>query len=200
MVALIDAADVLAEEIPWRHANQRLRNFSTVLHEGDGASVFRRALRIAGKAARKARNLSVYLVQKRVDDLWTKLQVRLFRHHLDRGVEPPYFVQSISVRTAYLFAEKAYRPTGVFDGELVLFRATEGVDNDEPYINRYTDPLFGWASRASGGVRAHDVPGGHSSMLQEPNVEVLANYMQTIIDNAFSNDLPKHQSATAAVS
>ncbi len=126
--------------------------------------------------------------------------MRLFRHYLDRQRQPPAFLDNLPVRTVYLFAEKSYRPTGVFDGELILFRATEGVGNDEPYIQRYRDPLFGWGQRASQGVRAYDVPGGHSSMLQEPNAEVLACQMQTIIDEVLSNDRADRHAAAQVVS
>ena len=35
---------------------------------------------------------------------------------------------------------------------------------------------------ARDGVRVYDVPGGHSSMLQEPNVRVLATLMQRYLD------------------
>jgi len=54
MVALIDAADVVAEEIPWRFANQRLRSFSTVVDQSDGLSVLQRAVVIVGKATKKS--------------------------------------------------------------------------------------------------------------------------------------------------
>ena len=200
MVALIDAADVVAEEIPWRFANQRLRSFSTVLDQSDGLSVLQRAVAIAGKITKKAKNFSTYLVRKRAGDLWAKLRMRLFRYFLDRRLEPPRFLEHIPVRTVYLFAEKSYRPSGVFEGELILFRATEGENNDEPYINRYSDPLFGWGRRASQGVRAYDVPGGHSSMLQEPNVQVLAGHMQAIIEKALIRKTADQHTATATVS
>ena len=200
MVALIDAADVVAEEIPWRFANQRLRSFSTVVDQSDGLSVLQRAVVIVGKATKKAKSFSTYLVRKHAGDLWAKLRMRLFRYYLDRRLEPPRFLEHIPVRTVYLFAEKSYRPSGVFEGELILFRATEGENNDEPYINRYSDPLFGWGRRASQGVRAYDVPGGHSSMLQEPNVQVLAGHMQAIIEKALIRKTADQHTATATVS
>jgi thioesterase domain-containing protein len=91
------------------------------------------------------------------------------------------------VRTVYLFAEENYMPAGLFDGNLALFRATHGEGNDEPYIERYEDPLLGWGRRAIREVVVHDVPGGHSSMLQEPNVQVLAEQLQMAIDNALAD-------------
>ena len=126
MVALIDAADVVAEEIPWRFANQRLRSFSTVVDQSDGLSVLQRAVVIVGKATKKAKNFSTYLVRKRAGDLWAKLRMRLFRYYLDRRLEPPRFLEHIPVRTVYLFAEKSYRPSGVFEGELILFAQPRG--------------------------------------------------------------------------
>ncbi|MBV8311316.1 MAG: HAD-IIIC family phosphatase, partial [Planctomycetaceae bacterium] len=54
MVALIDAADVQAVEIPWRFAHQRLRSFSTVLDQGEQKSVLQRCVVIANKATKKA--------------------------------------------------------------------------------------------------------------------------------------------------
>jgi thioesterase domain-containing protein len=92
------------------------------------------------------------------------------------------------VRTAYLFAERDYRPEGRFDGQLVLFRATAGIGPDEPYIEKYDDPLLGWGRRATRGVRAIDVPGGHAGMLQEPHVEALAEQMQSCIDEAMADE------------
>ncbi len=126
MVALIDAADVMAEEIPWRFANQRLRSFSTVLGQGDDRSVLQRAVMIAGKATRKVRNLATYLVRKRAGDLWANLRMRLFRHYLDRGLEPPRFLENIPVRTVYLFAEKSYRPTGALRGRAHSLSSNRG--------------------------------------------------------------------------
>jgi thioesterase domain-containing protein len=199
MVALIDAADVQAEEIPWRFAQQRLRSFSTVLDQGPEKSVLQRCATIAGKAAQKAKSLTSFLVQKHAGDLWANLRMRLFRYYLDRRLDPPRFLEHIPVRTAYLFAEKSYRPTGVFEGELDLFRATQGVNNDEPYRDRYSDPQFGWGRRASRGVRTYDVPGGHSSMLQEPNVEILAGFMQAIIDQALQRQDLDSRVAMASV-
>ena len=71
--------------------------------------------------------------------------MRLFGFYLDRRLRLPRTLQQIPVRTAYLFAEKNYRPESVFNGDLLLFRATCGAGADEPYVERYADPLLGWA-------------------------------------------------------
>ncbi len=97
-----------------------------------------------------------------------------------------------------MFAERDYRPDGRFDGELTLFRATAGIGPDEPCVEIYEDPLLGWGRRTTGGVRACDVPGGHSSMLQEPHVEALAERLQASIDAALAGEpTPRRQPALA---
>ena len=81
------------------------------------------------------------------------------------------------------------------------FRATHGTGADEPYIERYADPLLGWGRRTSHGVHVYDIPGGHSSMLQEPNVRVLATHLQTCLDLALAaepTDLLYQSSSTLA--
>ena len=94
----------------------------------------------------------------------------------------PRILKQIPVRTVYLFAEKNYQPESLFHGELLLFRATHGEGPDEPYVERYADPLLGWSKRTSSSLRVCDVPGGHSSMLQHPYVHVLAARMQAYVD------------------
>src|SRR5262249_37240893 len=118
-----------------------------------------------------------------------EIRMRLFRFYLDRGLQLPRHLQQIPVRAVYLFAEENYEPRGVFRGDLALFRATRGTGDDEPYIERYSDPLLGWGRRTSQGVHVYDIPGGHSSMLQEPNVRVLATRMQAYLDQVLASEL-----------
>jgi len=188
MVALLDAADVAATPRTWQFASQRIRSFSTVFKRDQSVQSNLMLLAIITKALRKARNLAAYLVEQRVQALWDEIRVRLFHYHVDRGLHLPRALAQIPVRTIYLFAAKSYQPDSLFDGELTLFRATDGEGPDEPYIKRYTDPLFGWAPRATRGVRAFNIPGGHSSMLQEPHVSILAEQMQSCIDDALTDD------------
>ena len=188
MVALIDAADVAAPPKVWRFVTERAQSFAKVFHPEQPLPLGRRVLTILVKALRKARNLTMCLIQEQFESLRDETRMRLFRYYLDRGRRLPWFLKQIPVRAVYLFAEKRYRPEGPFDGQLVLFRATQGTGADEPYIDRYDDPLFGWERRASRGVVAYDVPGGHSSMLQEPNVRVLARQMQDYLDRVLADE------------
>jgi thioesterase domain-containing protein len=79
-------------------------------------------------------------------------------------------------------------PKRPYPGEVVLFRATKKdacfdgtVIDDTPYIDLFQDPELGWRDKA-GTVHVHDVPGGHSSMLQEPHVKDMAELIQRHID------------------
>lgn len=178
MVALIDAPDVAARRKRWRVAKARARSFSTVFQRDGSARHGHTALGILIKAARKARNLITYAVSRTLNDLSDNIRMHLLRAYLDRGRPLPSILRGISVLKVCLFAERGYRPETPFDGEVLLFRATSGEADDEPFIERFEDPLFGWGRRATCGVRVFDVPGGHFTMLREPNVAVMAAQMQ----------------------
>jgi FkbH-like protein len=184
LVALLDAADGEAPLKAWRFAQQRIRSFSTVFRQDETARFDQRVLSVATKALRKAKNLTTYLVGQRLKNLDDEVRLRLLRACVKRGRPLPRALEQIPVRTVYLFAEKHYRPESCFRGRLVLLRATCGEGTDEPYIERYEDPLLGWGGRATLGVEPYDVPGGHSSMLQEPHVQALAKQLQSSIDQA----------------
>ena len=184
MVALLDAADVAAKPAPMRVAKGRLSSFTASLEQGGGSSKARRAFKVVKTASRKIGNLSKYLIQSQTETIRNGIRMRLFRSCLQLGIPLPAFLRDIPVRTAYMFARGRYQPESPFDGELTLFRATSGVGIDEPFKNRYREPLMGWDRRATDGVRAFDIPGGHSSMLQEPNVAVVATHMQLYINEA----------------
>jgi FkbH-like protein len=187
LVAVIDAADAAATRKNWRMAGQRLRRLSSVISQDQRARFDRRILTVLKKVLSKARNLTTYLVGQRLKEWRDDMRMRRFRSCLDRDRDLPHSLEHIPVRTVYLFAEENYMPAGLFDGNLALFRATHGEGNDEPYIERYEDPLLGWGRRAIREVVVHDVPGGHSSMLQEPNVQVLAEQLQMAIDSALAD-------------
>jgi thioesterase domain-containing protein len=184
LVALLDAADPSAPLRTWRAAGDRLRRFGGVFREGGSDSPARRALAILVKALRKVKGATTYVARERLGRARDELRMQMFRAWLDRGRRPPRALGQVPLRTVYQFAERDYRPEGRFGGELTLFRATAGIGPDEPYIERYDDPLLGWGRRAVVGVHAFDVPGGHSSMLQEPHVEALADRLQSCIDAA----------------
>ena len=144
----------------------------------------------------KASNLVRYEVSTRTKKLTDNLKIKLLRFCSDRNITIPKFCQNISLRSIYTYAEGDYikAKPAVYRGQLTLWRATEKLDinnpaiDDTPAILEVTDPLLGWGNLASQGIAVHDVPGGHSSMLQEPNVRTMADKLQPYIDRCRSKD------------
>ena len=77
----------------------------------------------------------------------------------------------------YLKVSRAYeiRP---YPGRVTVFRARQ-----QP-VGAETDPYLGWGSVVGGGVDVYEVPGGHESLILEPNVAALAKALQTAIERA----------------
>ena len=134
----------------------------------------------------KVTNLVGYEINQRVVQTSNNLRIKLLRYCHNRGYGIPQFCQNIPLREIYTFAEADYQPA-IYQGQITLWRATEklNVDNpaidDTPAIWEVHDPLLGWGDRATEGVIAHDIPGGHSSMLQAPHVQTMARLLQDYI-------------------
>jgi amino acid adenylation domain-containing protein len=193
MVALIDTADL---EAPLRSslASKRLDSFSKSLEATQHLSRHQRAFSVLNTIRKKVTNVVTYEVQSRVQKMQAEGKLRLLRFCRDRSVALPFFLQQIPVRVVLKFAEKGYVPDARYNGEVMLFRATQKSSvfddtdiDDTPYCEIYGDPLLGWEKRVTQGVKVYDTPGGHSSMLQEPNVQVIAREMQTYIDAAIAH-------------
>jgi amino acid adenylation domain-containing protein len=190
-VALIDVAHVTT---PGKSVTaRRLDRFSAVFKSG-GAEERRLGARLAGilrTATKKARNVVVYEARSRARKLRNNTKMRLFRFFLDNHLEPPDFLKHLTVTIVLRFAEKEYViPEVPYQGEIVLFRATKKdpcfdgtVIDDTPYIELFQDPELGWRDKART-LHVHDVPGGHSSMLQEPHVKDMAELIQRHIDES----------------
>ena len=154
----------------------------------------RARLVIAG-AGKKISNVISYESGRLTHEARRTILVKLLRYFLDRNQPLPPIVQSIPVREVLWVAEREYASPASFDGPTVLFRATKKNESlqgtviggvavdDTPYVDRYAEPRFGW-ERHIPALTVHDVPGGHSSILMEPNVEVLARKLQAHLDAA----------------
>jgi len=182
LVALLDAADTRAQLKPYLFARQRIDRVIGQLGQSRAVSGIRRVALITRRLCGKLGNFTKYLLTKEWRRLRDALRTWLCRIWLDRGLVPPRLAGRVPVITTYSYAARGYRPARQFEGELMLFRATRGVGLDAPFIDFFSDPAFGWGPRASGGVRVIDVPGGHTSMLQEPHVSVLAKRLQEALD------------------
>ena len=55
------------------------------------------------------------------------------------------------------------------------------ICSDAPF-RAYEDRRLGWGSVAKGGFEVHVVPGNHSTMEQEPNLQVIGERFQSCLD------------------
>jgi thioesterase domain-containing protein len=119
--------------------------------------------------------------------------MRLYRLYLDHGWELPSLLAHIPVRVVLRFAEKEYVVPEPYDGEVLLFRATQKSSafdgtliDDTPYVDLFQDRHLGWEGRTTQGFIPFDIPAGHSSMLQEPHVGRIAESIQSYLDRSLS--------------
>jgi thioesterase domain-containing protein/acyl carrier protein len=168
LVAVFDAADVEARPRPHLEAARRFRRVGRALREAS-------LRRLPGVLAAKARGYLTHEVESRARAAHQRFAVATLRLCLDRGWPLPRWARNLPIRTVYTQAESRYRPRSRVREEIVLYRATSGEGSDEPYVQLYDDPLLGWGPRSEKGVRTVDVPGGHGSMLREPEVAALAD-------------------------
>jgi amino acid adenylation domain-containing protein len=74
-------------------------------------------------------------------------------------------------------AAKDYKPT-VFSGRATLFWS----EYQDWYIDRH--PTLGWGDLVTDGLDIQQIPGNHSTLMQEPHVRVLARKLQLSIEEA----------------
>ena len=148
-------------------------------------------------AVTKVFNLVRYEADTRTKRFTERFQIKLLRYCSDRNLTIPQICQNIPLRSIYTYAEDEYIQNGTpshYQGKLTLWRATEKLDRDNPAIDDtpaswvVSDPLLGWDRQATEGVEAHDLPGGHSSMLQNPNVQTMAQKLQLYLDSILNAD------------
>ncbi|WP_158826215.1 non-ribosomal peptide synthetase [Mucilaginibacter lacusdianchii] len=85
------------------------------------------------------------------------------------------FKQFEVIQMKYEWAYENYQ-LKPYDGEIFLFKANERV-----YFVEDPDSL-GWSAYATNGVGVFDIPGDHKTMLQPPNVKVLAEALQKLLN------------------
>jgi FkbH-like protein len=191
LVAVFDAADVEARPRQMLEASRRLGRLREAVRGGA-------LTELPGIFAGKARNYVAYQLGRRVRGAVDRFSVATLRLCLERGLPLPPWARDLSVRAVYTVAEALYRPEKVTRHRIVLFRATVGQGSDEPYVQLFEDPLLGWQKRTAGGVMAIDVPGGHSSMLQEPNVAAIADELERYLDAGDREDADDAARSAAA--
>ncbi len=186
LVALMDAPGPQLSVKPWLTNQRRWANFTSGIRATEGVSRLGRLYDGSARAGRKLRNLLVYESTHKVKRLSDMVRFRLLREVLDHGRPVPRLLQGMSVETVLSFARKEYAPSRLLQGKAALIRASEGQGTDEPVMNMTGDPLLDWGGRVKGELEVLDMPGGHSSMLQEPHVQELAKYLSALIGQALA--------------
>jgi thioesterase domain-containing protein len=183
-LAMFDAVDIRAQPklaYPMRKRMERLaQSFRTRAQRSLWFAIGMAVPDLLGGA----KGYVVYKVASTLAQIMVRAKVRMLSYFLDHQSAPPANVRALTVREVLSSSEQALADTGRLRGEVALFRATRSLqgESDEPFLQRYRDPLFGWQRRVDGRITAYDMPGGHSSMLQEPQVEALARQLQACVD------------------
>lgn len=66
-----------------------------------------------------------------------------------------------------------------YPGRMLVIKA-----EDDPFTEFYVEANMGWQRLAAGGLEVGIAPGGHLSMMEEPNVEVLAEVLSSALDRS----------------
>lgn len=183
-VGIIDAADVELKKRPFYVTRKRLQRVRTLLKTSD---VFTMIPALMGKAG----NMIRWEIMARIQKARDRKSVQIIRQQNDgtSGAGMTAGRETMSFLKLYEVAHRQHRPTGVFaGGTIALFKAMEGNGHkdDIPYSETFGDYALGWGRRVADDITVLPVPGGHSSALQEPNVDMLATCFQDVLDCATS--------------
>lgn len=90
----------------------------------------------------------------------------------------------ISTLVPLIYTFKAYTPK-TYSGRVNLFKA---MDISNRSVLYEIDPLeVGWKKFVTGELEIHEIPGSHMGILQEPNVQLLAEKLTACIDKALGD-------------
>jgi len=181
LVALLDAAHphaIARRRIEWQDRLGRVVDSVSHLRLRDAWRT------LVGKVS----GYAAYKVSRRFEDRRLRKDFMHLRAASDGARAHPHEVRSVDLRTVYRFAKQGFdpRPHRV---PVILFRATQALAmsrpgfDDRPIRESVSDGYFGWKPIALGGIRAVDVPGGHSTMLQPPQVGAIASPLAEAIDS-----------------
>ncbi|MCB9652080.1 MAG: HAD-IIIC family phosphatase [Deltaproteobacteria bacterium] len=173
-VGIMDGAAPGTPQIRGRYARARMARVMTLLDRFDAQSPLRSAVTTVKAVAEKTVNMVRYEAGMAILQRTSNLRVRLAHQLAHMGVEDPTRVLAgLSVAEIYDLAEAAYGPQPL-SAPVVLFKATTGEGHDLPHRAKFEAEDLGWGQWCEGGVEIIDVPGGHSSMLQDERAEVMA--------------------------
>ncbi len=177
-VGILDAADARLPEIGDRIKNERLQRVKRLLAPDGGTPTLLSVLRALPQLVRKALRAARYELTTRRERAAAARKVERLRSAPAEATDT--LTPAISYLPLYEHAHREHQPGDTrLHGMFALYRAMngDGTPADQPYLERYGDPLLGWGPRMAQPLAVADVPGGHASLLQEPNVQRLAEAM-----------------------
>lgn len=187
-LGLMDAADVAAPERNYENRN-RLARFLGTLNDDPSKPLPLRLVKAAPKMAKKMVGLVKFELARRAERRKLTQDLEALRA---RGEEPSVGHDASALQMSFLkmyeLAHIEHKPNGLIEhvDHAVLYRAQQGTGapDDVPFIEKYDDEALGWKPRFKRGLKVLEVPGGHTSLLQEPNVAVLAQAIQADVNEA----------------
>lgn len=189
-VGIIDAADVEARKFRFLTTRLRLARLRGLLRRS-GVS------KVLPDLGRKVLNAARWEIGSRLRQARDRRTVRSMRERADSGAmhgAGTTGAGAISFLKLYEVAHREHRPSGMFEGgSVALFKAADDTElpDDTPYSLTYRDYALGWGKRVRDEIVIVDIPGGHSSNLQEPYVDRLAPLFQDVLDAALADmDFP----------
>ena len=108
---------------------------------------------------------------RQFDDLSIELKLRYL---LNKGLPLPMELRDVQMQRAFYAAADRYRPRP-YSGKITLFRARMIA---EPY--QHVGPTLGWGDLLPN-LEVVEVPGGHDSLVLEPNVQILVTNLKAAI-------------------
>ena len=112
-----------------------------------------------------------YKLTRHVEELSIELKIRLLESN---DLPLPLELREIQLTRAFVGAASRYRPKR-YEGRVLLFRARMMAE-----IYQHVGPTLGWRDLVPN-LEIVEVPGGHDSLVLEPNVQVLASHLTRAI-------------------
>jgi thioesterase domain-containing protein len=106
--------------------------------------------------------------------VWSR-QDRRLRKHLKRNEPVPHELREWHLATSFLDALRRHAPAP-YQGRVTLFRAQEVARAYD-----HLGPRLGWDEAVLPNLEVIEVPGGHDSLVREPNVRVVAAGLEKLL-------------------
>ncbi len=178
LVTILDGATPHAAKRVGRVLQNRLTRMESTLSEA-AASSRPRLARLASLAvtiAGKIKNVAAYECSSAIQRQSVRLRFLLLKMIVRRSGKWPSVLRALNVMQIYNSLESSYHPPKLAEVPVLLIRASSGDGIDTPYRDVYRDEDFGWSQYAAR-LEVVDVSGGHSSMLQEIQVQMVTDVL-----------------------